>query len=124
MTNSAQNKPKYLINCEEGANHVERASISFVLAATASKDHEAVVFITSDATHLCVKGGASGLVSNGMEPLEDLMNQFIGNGGKIWICPICAKVKGVKEDDLITGAEIAGAPRTMAFLASGGQMLA
>lgn len=124
MTNPAENKAKYLINCEEGVNHLERASISFVLAASASKEHEAVVFITSDATVLCVKGGASGLVFQGMEPIEDLIKQFVANGGKIWLCPICAKVKGVNEDDLIEGAEIAGAPRTMAFLASGGHVLA
>jgi len=117
-------KQKYLINCQEGANNIERASIAFVLAATASKTSEAAVFITSDATMLCVKGGADNLVSPGMEPITDLMNQFLGNGGKIWICPICAKVKGVTEDDLIEGAEIAGAPRTMAYLASGAMLLA
>ena len=122
MSNT-QKADKYIINAQEGANHVERATISFVLAATASKEHEAVIFVTADAAFLAAKGGADGLVYEGMEPIVDLIAQFIGNGGKIWVCPICAKVKGITDDDLIEGAEIAGAPKTMAFLASGGKVL-
>lgn len=124
MTTTTENQQKYLINCQEGANHVERATISFILAVTASKTNEAAVFITSDAAQLCVKGGANGLVSEGLEPLSDLINQFVNNGGKIWLCPVCARVKGITEADLIEGVEISGAPKTIAFLASGGQVLA
>lgn len=115
---------KYLVNCQEGANHVERATISFVLATTASKTAETAVFITSDAAQLCTKGGSDGLQAEGMEPLSDLINQFLANGGKMWLCPICAKVKGISEQDLRDGVEIAGAPKTMAFLASGAKLLA
>lgn len=115
---------KFLLNCQDGANNVERATVSFVLATTASKNAETAVFITSEAAYLCTKGGADGLVAEGMEPLSDLINQFMGNGGKIWLCPICAKVKGITEQDLREGVEIAGAPRTMAFLSSGARLLA
>ena len=123
MTIQYSSESKYLVNCQEGSNNIERASISFVLAATASKTCETAVFATADAASLCVKGGADNLVHEGMEPLEDLMNQFIGNGGSIWLCPICAKVKGITESDLREGVEIAGAPRTMAFLESGARLL-
>lgn len=121
MMNATQ---KYLVNCQEGANHIERATISFVLAVSASKTAETVVFITSDASELCTKGGSDGLCADGMEPLSDLIDQFLGNGGKMWLCPICAKVKGITPEQLIEGAEIAGAPRTMEFLASGARLLA
>lgn len=117
-------QPKYLVNCQEGVNHVERATISFVLAASASKTAETAVFLTSDAAQLCTRGGTEGLQAEGMEPLEDLISQFLGNGGKMWLCPICAKVRGITEDDLREGAEIAGAPKVMAYLSSGGHLLA
>jgi len=123
MSNT-KSEQKYLINCQDGAKDVGRATISFILAVTASKTGEAAVFITSDAAQLCVKGGANGLEFYGLEPLANLIDQFVGNGGKIWLCPVCATVKGITEDDLIEGAEIAGAPKTMAFLASGGKVLA
>jgi predicted peroxiredoxin len=124
MTTQFSSTEKYLVNCQEGKNNIERASISFVLAATASKTCETVVFLTADASIWSTKGGADYLQHDGMEPISDLINQFIGNGGKIWLCPICAKVRGIAETDLIEGAEIAGAPKSMAFLESGARLLA
>ena len=121
---SNQTQEKYLINCQDGAKDVERATISFILAVSASKTSEAVVFVTSDAAQLCVKGGAGGLEFLGMEPLADLIEQFVKNGGKIWLCPICAKIHGINDEDLIDGVEVYGAPKTMAFLASGAKVLA
>jgi len=119
-----ENMQKYLINCQEGANNVERATISFILAVTSSKTNETAVFMTSDATMLCVKGNTEGMVADGYEPLSNLMATFVENGGKIWLCPACAKAKGLSDNDLMPGVEIAGAPRTMAFMASGAQLLA
>lgn len=121
MTNT---QDKYLVNCKEGKSNIEHATISFVLAASASKDHDAAVFLTADASYWAVKGAAEGHVYEGMEPIANLISQFTGNGGVLWVCPICAKIKGITADDLIDGAEIAGAPKTMAFLASGGHVLA
>lgn len=115
---------KFLVNCRDGINDLERATISFILAVTASKTHETAVFATSDAAGLCVKGGVDGLVAKGYEPLADLVRDFVGNGGRIWLCPACAKAKGIGEADLMEGVEIAGAPRTMAFIAEGAHVLA
>ena len=123
MSVTSEPKQKYLINIQEGANHLERATISLILAVSASKEHEAAMFVTSDASDLCVKGGSDNLVAKGLEPISDLMGQFVTNGGKIWLCKICAKVKGITEEDLIEGVSIVGAPTSMAFLASGGKVL-
>lgn len=124
MTIQQANAPKYLVNCQDGTNNLERATIAAILATTASKTNETALFITADATNLFVKGAMEGLAADGHEPLENLINQYQANGGKIWICPVCLKTKGIGESDLIDGAEIAGAPRTMEFLATGGLMLA
>lgn len=124
MLDGVSKVQKILINCRDGIHDVERATVSFILAVTASKTSETAVFATSDAAGLCVKGGVDGLVAEGYEPLADLVGDFIGNGGKIWLCPACAKAKGITEADLIEGVEIAGAPKTMAFIASGAQLLA
>ena len=115
---------KYLINCQDGGNNVERATISLILAVTASKSGEAALFITSDAAQLCIAGGADGLAAEGYEAVGDLLRAFLANGGKIWLCPACAKAKGIGPEQLVAGAEIAGAPKTMAFLASGAKLLA
>lgn len=121
MTNYSE---KYLINCSHGGNDVERATVSFILAVTASKSAETAVFATSDAAELCIKDGAKNLIAEGYEPLPDLIEAFVDNGGKIWLCPACAKAKGISAEDVIDGVEIAGAPKSMAFMASGAQLLA
>jgi uncharacterized protein len=115
---------KVLINCSHGADDPERATIAFVLAATASKTCETAVFLTADAAGLCVRGGADGVVAEGYEPLRDLMAQFLAQGGRLWLCPACAKARRLTAGDLVDGAEIAGAPRTLAFLAAGARLLA
>jgi predicted peroxiredoxin len=42
--------------------------------------------------------------------MNDMIGNFLENGGRILICPPCAKVRGYSEDSLIDGVTIAGAP--------------
>jgi predicted peroxiredoxin len=125
MLEETVNRPKFLINCQDGANDVERATVSFIMALSAATHNaETAVFATSDAASLCVKGGADDMVAPGYEPLSGLVEEFIDNGGHIWLCPVCAKAKGITPDDLRPGVELAGVPRTMEFMASGARLLA
>lgn len=124
MKTATAQQQKFLINCNNGANDIERATVSFIIALScASHNNETAVFATSDAANLCIKGGTDNLMAEGYEPLTDLLDDFVENGGRIWLCPVCAKAKGITEQDLRAGVEIAGAPRTMAFMASGAQLL-
>lgn len=123
--NTTDNKQKFLINCADGINDIERATVSFVMAlAAVTNNAETAVFATSDAAGLCVKGGTDNLIADGYEPISGLVEEFIDNGGKIWLCPVCAKAKGITQDDLRDGVEIAGVPRTMDFMSQGARLLA
>ena len=125
MVSVIDSQQKFLINCSEGKANLERATVSFIMAVSAaSHNAETAVFATSDAADLCVKGGAKDLVAEGYEPLQDLLDDFVDIGGKIWLCPVCAKAKGITQDDLRPGVELAGVPRTMEFMANGAKLLA
>ena len=115
---------KYLVNCEHGVNEPEKATIAFILAFTSSRTNETAVFATADASRLLVRNNRPQVIADGYEPLNGLIDGFIENGGKIWLCPACARAKGLSQDDLLDGVEIAGAPKTMAYLASGALTLA
>lgn len=115
---------KYLVNANYGPNNAEKATISFILAFTSSKTHETAVFVAADATNLLIKSNRPNVHAQGYDPLNGLIDGFVENGGKIWLCPACAKAKGVTTEDLIEGVEIAGAPKTMAYLESGAMLLA
>ena len=114
---------KFLINCQDGLNNIERATISFILAVTASKTAETAMFVSAEASALLVKGNMQGLCAPGYEAILDLYSAFIKNGGKIWLCPACVKAKGINPSDLMDGVEIAGAPRSMAFINEGASLL-
>lgn len=115
---------KFLVNCQYGTDNLERATIAFILATSASKTSETAIFVSSNATELCVRGALDGLVAEGYEPIAELVAQYQANGGKIWVCPVCVKAKGLGQDDLLPDTEIAGAPRTMDYIASGAHLLA
>lgn len=115
---------KFLVNCQYGSDNPEKATIAFILAVTSSKENETAVFATAEASQLLLKNQRPDIVADGYEPLNGLVDNFIDNGGKIWLCPACAKAKGIEAHDLLDGVEIAGAPKTMAFLASGARTLA
>ncbi len=115
---------KFLVNCSYGAAEAEKATIAFILAYTSAKEHETAVFATAGATDLLLKKARPDIRVDGYESLSGLIDGFVENGGKIWLCPACAKARGVSTDDLLPGVEIAGAPKTIAFLASGARTLA
>lgn len=115
---------KYLINCAYGTDDPEKATIAFILAVTSSKTNETAVFAASDASELLLKNDRPQIQVDGYESLNGLIDAYIENGGTIWLCPACARAKGITDNDLIDGVEIAGAPKTMAFLAAGGKTLA
>ena len=115
---------KYLINCEYGRNNPEKATIAFILAFSSSKTNETAVFVTSDASELFLKDNAPDVHAEGYTSIYSLIDGYIENGGKVWICPACIEAKGIDADDFIDGVEIAGTPKTMAFLAEGAMTLA
>jgi predicted peroxiredoxin len=121
---NTEDQQKILINWREGADDPEKATITLILAVTSSKACETAVFVAAEASELCRKGALDGIAVPGYEPLSDLLQAFLDNGGKLWLCPACVKAKGIIETDLVDGVEVAGAPRTMAYLASGAQVLA
>ena len=87
---------KFRINCEYGSDNPEKATIAFTLAFTSSKTSPTAVFVTFDATYLMLQTNRPQIVADGYEPLNDL----------------------------IDGVELAGAPKTMAYLAEGAMTLA
>lgn len=115
---------KVLVNSTYGADDLERATVPFIVAsASAASDYETVVFLTSESVHLATRDGANGLQADGYPPVGMLIDETIQNGGKIWVCPACANAHGITEADLIEGAEIAGAARTIGFLNEGARTI-
>lgn len=115
---------KLLINCTHGREDAERATLAFVVGnVAASADQEVVVLLTIEGVWNATRGYADGISKEGFQPLRDVMQSFVSNGGKIWACGACAKPRGITEADLVDGAKIVSAANAVEYLASGAASL-
>jgi predicted peroxiredoxin len=111
---------KVLINCSHGKNNSEDATVAFIAAAAATTvSEETAVFLTSDAVRLAVHDYADGVQAEGYEPFKSFLDAFLEGNGKLWVCPACAKARGMTQDDLIEGAEITGVVTIIEYLNNG-----
>jgi predicted peroxiredoxin len=116
---------RLIFNCTYGKEDPERATLPFVaanIAATAGQ--EAVVLCTIEAVWLGTAGGTDGIAQPGLPALDDLYQQFVGNGGQIWICGACAKPRGIGEEQLRDGATIVGAAKVVEEVIAGARTVA
>lgn len=115
---------KYLINAQHGADDIEKATVALIVAgAAAAMDSETAVFLTCDAVDMATRNGTDGLGADGYPAPAELIESFVDNGGKLWVCPVCAKARGIGADDLIDGAVITGAATMIGFVNDGAQVL-
>lgn len=101
---------RIIFTCTYGPDEPERATLPFVganIAATAGRN--AAVMCTIDGVWLGVAGRAEEVAAPGLPKLHELMAEFTGNGGEIWLCGACTKPREIGEDVLRPGARIVGA---------------
>ena len=116
---------RLIFNCTNGKENPERAILPFVAAnVAATAGMEVTVVCTVEAVWLGTKGGADGVVSKGLTPLVDLLAEFRGNGGKVWLCGACTKPRGITEGDTAPGVTIVGAATIIEAVANGATPIA
>lgn len=115
---------KLLINCTHGKEDPERATLAFTVGnVAAAADQEVVVLLTIEGAWNATHGYADGIHKEGFQPLTEVMQSFISNGGKIWACGACTKPRGITDKDMIEGAKIVTAASAVEYLASGAASL-
>jgi predicted peroxiredoxin len=116
---------RLIFNCTYGKEAPERATLPFVaanIAATAGQ--QAVVLCTIEAVWLGTQGGTRGVHFEGLPALEQLYDEFIANGGEVWLCGACAKPRNITEDKVAAGAKIVGAAKVVEEITLGARTVA
>ncbi|KPQ05611.1 MAG: putative peroxiredoxin [Rhodobacteraceae bacterium HLUCCA12] len=102
----------------------ERASVGFTIVnGGLTAGLSASVFLTADAVDIARRGAADLVHAHPMEPLKDLLADFLSRGGTLWACPPCVKARGYGTEDLIDGVEIVGASAMHARIKAGAAAL-
>ena len=116
---------RLIFNCTHGKEDPERATLPFVaanIAATAGQD--AVVLCTIEAVWLGTAGGTDGIAHPGLPVLSDLYQEFVENGGEVWLCGACTKPRDIGEENVAKGAAIVGAAKVVEEVVAGARTIA
>ena len=85
----------------------DRATIPFVLAnAALAMDTDAIIVLQMTGVYLALKNYARHVHASGFAPLQELMDAFQEEGGRLWICGPCIQSRQISPDDLIEGADV------------------
>ena len=106
-----------------GTDH-ELSSVGFTIAnGGITSGLNVAVFLTSAAVDLVRKRATDMTVVNPLEPLSQLITDFMKRGGKVWACTPCVKARGYESDDLLPGVEITGASKVHELIKTGAATL-
>ena len=117
-------KKKLVIVISRGFDD-ERASVAWSIAnAGVASDMEVTVFLVSAGVDWVRKGAATVARLNPVDPpMKDLIGNLMSNGGKVLVCPPCAKVRSYGAEELLPGVVLAGAPAMLEIVKQGASTL-
>jgi predicted peroxiredoxin len=102
----------------------ELSSVGFTIAnGGMTAGLKVSIFLTSGGVDLARKGAADTTHVQPLEPLADMMKDFLARGGTLWACTPCVKARGYTEDDLIAGVVITGSGSMHALIKEGAATL-
>lgn len=115
---------KFCVSLTAAKNDTDKATVAFVVAnAALGSDQETLVFLSTEAVRLAVKGYADDIHEEGFAPLKQLMDNYLAAGGQLFVCSPCFKKRTLDENQLIDGAQIVGGAKLVEFLAQGAASL-
>lgn len=92
-----------------GIDH-EMSSVGFTIAnGGITAGLKVSIFLSSGGVDLVRKRAADTTQVKPLEPLAQLIKDFLARGGTIWACTPCVKSRGYSETDLLDGVVISGA---------------
>ena len=88
----------------------DRVATPLVLANSAlANGKDVLLWLTMEGVKLAKQGAAETVNTHSFAPVGELLEVYIENGGRIGVCPPCAKTHGVTDDNIIDTAELMGA---------------
>ncbi len=93
----------------KGTDH-ELSSVGFTIAngGMTTGFQKVTVFLTSSAVDLARRKAIDLTHVPPLDPLAELVKDFLRRGGRLVACTPCVKARGYTQEDLIEGTEIAG----------------
>ena len=102
----------------------ELSSVAFTIAnGGITAGLKVSIFLASSGVDLVRKRAIDLTQVKPLDPLPDLVSDFMARGGTIWACTPCVKNRGYSESDLIDGVVISGASPVHELIKAGAATL-
>ena len=111
----------FCVTITECKNNGDKATVGFVVAnAALGSDKDTMVFLSTDGVWAAEKNAAAEInEGEPFKPLAELVTNFLAAGGKIAVCAPCCKKRGITQEDLFEGAQIAGGAFLVEWMSNG-----
>lgn len=106
QTALAEQQAELIINLTSNVNEAPESSLMALHFALKARENDipVTVFLNVQGVHLA--STASGDIIFNEENLQDIIRQITERGGKVVACPMCMKVQGISEEDLMEEIQV------------------
>ena len=105
----AEESRELVVVITHGVDH-ELSSVGFTIAnGGLTAGLKVAIFLTSAGVDIVRKKSSDTTQVKPLEPLADMMRDFVARGGALYACTPCVKARGYEQDDFVEGVTIAGA---------------
>ena len=120
MTATATPDSKVLVGLAHGPDEPENVLIAYLMGVEALRaGKEAVLWLTKEAVEVAVDGAAEQIDVPGAPAVGDLHAEFVERGGRLFVCPVCVKLRNLTEATWTKNAEVVGAPSVYEYTSGG-----
>jgi predicted peroxiredoxin len=99
-------KSGLLINLTSGKDDPHAATMALMFATRSQKaGRPTVVFLNVHAPPLAARDLPDSVGLPGEPPVKKLLAEFMSSGGRVYVCPHCLGVAGMKNEDLVAGVQ-------------------
>jgi predicted peroxiredoxin len=111
---------RVIVGCSHGEEDPDRVVVAYLTAGAAlDQGKDVVMWLTSDGVRLALAGYVDAIRAAQEPPVKRVHDQFIENGGRFYVCPICFNERDLDETDLVQNAELQGATPLMQYAGEG-----
>jgi predicted peroxiredoxin len=111
---------RVIVGCSHGEEDPDRVVVAYLTAGAAlDQGKDVVMWLTSDGVRLALAGYVDAIRAAQEPPVTRVHDQFIENGGRFYVCPICFNERDLDETDLVQNAELQGATPLMQYAGEG-----
>lgn len=104
----AEDTRELVVVITHGTDH-ELSSVGFTIAnGGLTAGLQVAIFLTSAAVDIVRKKASDTTHVKPLDPLTDMMRDFVARGGALYACTPCVKARGYEQADLVEGVTIAG----------------